>query len=213
MNILDLLRMAPVIPVLTIEDPRTAPPIARALVEGGLPVIEVALRTPLAMEALRLILAEVKEAMPGVGTVTQPAQLAEAKRAGALFAVSPGSTARLAAAAKERGIPYLPGVATVSEAMAMAEQGFTQLKFFPAAAAGGPAFLRAVAQPLPGIQFCPTGGIDSSTAPSYLALPNVLCVGGSWVVPDPAVRARDWGRIRSLASAAVAMRAGMPLID
>ena len=213
MNIDDILRLTPVVPVLTLEDPRLAPSIARALVEGGLPVLEITLRTRSAMDCLRAILAEVKEAIPGVGTVTQPAQFAEAKRAGALFAVSPGGTARLAAASRERGIPWLPGVATVSEAMAMAELGFTHQKFFPAASSGGPGFLRALAQPLPELKFCPTGGVDPSTAPGYLALPNVICVGGSWVVPEPAVRARDWGRIRSLAAAAVAMRAGVPLID
>ena len=213
MSIADILRMAPVVPVLTIEDPRLGPPIARALVAGGLPVIEITLRTPLALEVLRAILREVKEAMPGVGTVTQAAQLAEAKRAGALFAVSPGCTPRLAAAARERNLPFLPGVATVSEAMQAAEAGFTHLKFFPAASAGGPTFLRAVAAPLPDLLFCPTGGIDAASAPAYLALPNVICVGGSWVVPEPAVRARDWSRIRTLAASAAVMRAGLPLID
>jgi 2-dehydro-3-deoxyphosphogluconate aldolase/(4S)-4-hydroxy-2-oxoglutarate aldolase len=162
---------------------------------------------------LRAILNDVKEAMPGVGTVTRAAQLAEAKRAGALFAVSPGCTPRLAAAARERDLPFLPGIATVSEALQAAEAGFSHLKFFPAAAAGGPAFLRAIAQPLPDLLFCPTGGIDASSAPGYLALPNVICVGGSWVVPEPAVRARDWGRIQTLAASAAAMRAGAPLID
>lgn len=213
MNIGEILRLAPVVPVLTIEDPRLAPPIARALVQGGLPVMEITLRTPLALQALRAILAEVKEALPGVGTVTQPAQFAEARRAGALFAVSPGSTDRLALAAREQQIAYLPAVATVSEAMAMAELGYDHLKFFPAAASGGPNFLRAVAQPLPKILFCPTGGVDAASAPGYLALPNVISVGGSWLVPEPAVRARDWNRIRALAAAAVAMRAGIPLID
>ena len=213
MMIEEILRMAPVVPVLTIEDPRLGPPIARALVAGGLPVMEITLRTPLALEVLRAIVGEVKEAMPGVGTVTKAAQLAEAKRAGALFAVSPGFTPRLTAAARERGVAFLPGVATVSEAMQAADAGHTCLKFFPASAAGGPPFLRAVSQPLPDLLFCPTGGIDAASAPGYLALPNVICVGGSWVVPEPAVRARDWGRIQTLAASASVMRAGAPLID
>lgn len=213
MQIGEILRMAPVVPVLTIEDPRLGPPIARALVAGGLPVIEITLRTPLALEVLRAILSEVKEAMPGVGTVTRAAQMAEAKRAGALFAVSPGCTPRLAAAARERAMAFLPGIATVSEALQAAESGFEHLKFFPASAAGGPGFLRAVAQPLPDLLFCPTGGIDAASAPGYLALPNVICVGGSWVVPEPAVRARDWGRIQALAASAAGMRAGVPLVD
>jgi 2-dehydro-3-deoxyphosphogluconate aldolase/(4S)-4-hydroxy-2-oxoglutarate aldolase len=212
MSIGDFLRIAPVVPVLTIEDPALAVPIARALVDGGLPVLEITLRTPLAFEALRAIVEEVKEAMPGVGTVTRPAQLAEAKRAGALFAVSPGCTPRLLAAAQDRGIPYLPAVATVSEAMLLAEQGYEYLKFFPASAAGSTGFLRAVAQPLPGLMFCPTGGVDGASAPGYLALPNVVCVGGSWVVPEPSVRARDWSRIRGLAAEAAAMRK-VPLLD
>jgi 2-dehydro-3-deoxyphosphogluconate aldolase/(4S)-4-hydroxy-2-oxoglutarate aldolase len=212
MSIGDFLRIAPVVPVLTIEDPALAPPIARALVDGGLPVLEITLRTPLAFEALRAIIDEVKDAMPGVGTVTAPAQLAEARRAGALFAVSPGCTPRLLAAAKDRGIPYLPAVATVSEAMVLAEQGYEYLKFFPASAAGSLGFLRAVAQPLPDLMFCPTGGVDAASAPGYLALPNVACVGGSWVVPEPSVRARDWSRIRSLAAEAASMRR-IPLLD
>ena len=212
MSIGDFLRIAPVVPVLTIADPALAPPIARALVDGGLPVLEITLRTPLAFDALRAIIDEVKDAMPGVGTVTQPAQLAEAKRAGALFAVSPGCTPRLLAAAQDRGIPYLPAVATVSEAMVLAEQGYEYLKFFPASAAGSMNFLRAVAQPLPDLMFCPTGGVDGASAPGYLALPNVVCVGGSWIVPEPSVRARDWARIRSLAAEAAAMRT-IPLLD
>lgn len=213
MAIGEILRIAPVIPVLTVSGPRDAVPIARALVEGGLPAIEITLRTAGAMDAVRAILSEVKGALPGVGTVLHPAQLAEARRAGAIFAVSPGATDRLLDAAAERGIAWLPGASTASEAMALAERGHSHVKFFPAAACGGPAFLRAVAQPLPDTMFCPTGGIDAASAPAYLALPNVLCVGGSWVAPGPSVRDRDWGRIRALARQAAGMKTDGDVID
>ncbi len=202
----DFLDLAPVIPVLTLEGAADGVPVARALVAGGLRVLEVTLRTAGALEAVRAIAADVPGVLVGVGTVLETAQLAEARRAGARFAVSPGHTAGLLAAAADSGLPWLPGMSTVSEAMALAERGYRDLKFFPAEPCGGAAFLRALPAPLPGLRFCPTGGIDASKAVEYLALPNVPCVGGSWPVPAAAVRAADWGRIETLARAAAALR-------
>jgi 2-dehydro-3-deoxyphosphogluconate aldolase/(4S)-4-hydroxy-2-oxoglutarate aldolase len=197
---------APVIPVLTIERVADAVPLARALVKGGLPVLEVTLRTPVALDALRAMAAEVPEAMVGAGTVLNAEQLDQAKRAGARFLVSPGCTRALAAAAGASGLPFLPGVQTVSEAMALSEQGFRLMKFFPADQAGGLGWLKAVAAPLAGLSFCPTGGIGADTASSYLALPNVACVGGSWVTPRDAVAAGDWQKIERLAAAAANLK-------
>jgi len=197
---------APVIPVLTVDRASDAAPLARALVNGGLPVIEITLRTAAALEALRRIAAEVPEAIVGAGTVLNAGQLAAAKQAGARFAVSPGCTPALVRAARESGCAYLPGVQTVSEAMALCEQGFRLLKFFPADASGGVGWLKAVAAPLAGIDFCPTGGIDAVTAPVFLALPNVACVGGSWVAPHDAIAAGDWAKIERLAAAAADLR-------
>jgi 2-dehydro-3-deoxyphosphogluconate aldolase/(4S)-4-hydroxy-2-oxoglutarate aldolase len=197
---------APVIPVLTIERVADAVPLARALVKGGLPVLEVTLRTPVALDALRAMAAEVPEAMVGAGTVLNAEQLDQAKRAGARFLVSPGCTRALAAAVGASGLPFLPGVQTVSEAMALSEQGFRLMKFFPADQAGGLGWLKAVAAPLAGLSFCPTGGIGADTASSYLALPNVACVGGSWVTPRDAVAAGDWQKIERLAAAAANLK-------
>jgi len=197
---------APVIPVLTIERVADAVPLARALVKGGLPVLEVTLRTPVALDALRAMAAEVPEAMVGAGTVLNAEQLDQAKRAGARFLVSPGCTRALAAAAGASGLPFLPGVQTVSEAMALSEQGFRLMKFFPADQAGGLGWLKAVAAPLAGLSFCPTGGIGADTASSYLALPNVACVGGSWVTPRDAVAAGDWQKVERLAAAAANLK-------
>jgi len=197
---------APVIPVLTIERVADAVPLARALVKGGLPVLEVTLRTPVALDALRAMSAEVPEAMVGAGTVLNAEQLDQAKRAGARFLVSPGCTRALAAAAGASGLPFLPGVQTVSEAMALSEQGFRLMKFFPADQAGGLGWLKAVAAPLAGLSFCPTGGIGADTASSYLALPNVACVGGSWVTPRDAVAAGDWQKVERLAAAAANLK-------
>ena len=205
-RISDLLNRVPVIPVLTLEGAVDGVPVARALVAGGLSVLEVTLRTTGAMEAVRAIAAEVPDAVVGVGTVARPSQFAEALQAGARFAVSPGFTAGLLAAAIDAGLPYLPGVSTVSEAMALAERGFSHLKFFPAEPCGGAAFLRALLAPLPNLRFCPTGGIDAARAPEYLALTNVPCVGGSWPAPAAAVCAGDWDCIESLARAAAALR-------
>jgi len=197
---------APVIPVLTIERVADAVPLARALVKGGLPVLEITLRTPIAMEALAAIAAEVPEAVVGAGTVLEASQAEQIQRLGARFAVSPGCTAALVAGTRAAGLPFLPGVQTLSEAMALAEQGFRVLKFFPADAAGGVAWLKAVAAPLAGLRFCPTGGIGADTAQSYLSLANVACVGGSWVAPRDAVAAGDWSRIEHLASQAAALK-------
>lgn len=197
---------APVIPVLTIESADTAVPLARALVRGGLPVLEVTLRTEAALQALRRIAEEVPEAIVGAGTVLDPAQLDRVQRAGARFAVSPGCTDALARAALSGGLPFLPGVQTVSEAMALAEFGFRILKFFPADAAGGLTWIKAVGAPLSDLRFCPTGGITAETAPAYLALPNVACVGGSWVAPRVAVATGDWQSVERLAAAASALK-------
>ena len=174
--------------------------------KGGLPVLEITLRTEAALEALRAIVAEVPEAIVGAGTVLNPAQLEQVQRAGARFAVSPGCTAALAAAARSSGLPFLPGVQTVSEAMKLADQGFQLLKFFPADAAGGMTWLQAVGAPLAGLSFCPTGGITAGTAPSYLALANVACVGGSWVAPRVAVATGDWQSVERLAAAASTLK-------
>lgn len=205
-NIGELLALAPVIPVLTLEGVADGVPVARALVAGGLPVLEVTLRTPGALEAARAIADAVPGAVVGVGTVVTPAQFDAARRAGARFAVSPGHTPALLAAAADAGMPYLPGMASVSEAMALAERGYRALKFFPAESCGGVGFLRALQAPLPELRFCPTGGIDSAKAEAYLALPNVPCVGGSWPVPAAAVRADNWDRIEALARAAASLR-------
>lgn len=197
---------APVIPVLTIETQETAIPLARALVRGGLPVLEITLRTKIALEALRRIVAEVPEAIVGAGTVLDPKQLDQVQRAGGRFAVSPGCTDVLARAARSAGLPFLPGVQTVSEAMALADLGFEVLKFFPADAAGGLTWIKAVGAPLSGLRFCPTGGITAETAPAYLALPNVACVGGSWVAPRVAVATGDWQSVERLAAAASSLK-------
>ena len=206
MEIAAIAARAPVIPVLTIERTADAVPLARALVKGGLPVLEVTLRTAVAVEALRAIAAEVPEAVPGAGTLLEPRQVDEVRRAGATFAVSPGCTAQLVTAAKAAGLPFLPGIQTVSEAMALAELGFRLMKFFPAGAAGGLVWLKAVAAPLAGLRFCPTGGIDAESASRYLALGNVACVGGSWMAPRDAVASGDWRRVERLAAAAAALK-------
>jgi len=197
---------APVIPVLTIERLADAVPLARSLVKGGLPVLEITFRTGVAVEALAAIARAVPEAIVGAGTVLDERQLRQAIDAGAQFGVSPGCTAALAQAVTASGLPFLPGVQTVSEALAAREHGFSLLKFFPADTAGGTGWLKAVAAPLAGLRFCPTGGIGLSTAPAYLALANVACVGGSWVAPRDAVAAGDWSRIEHLASQAAALK-------
>jgi 2-dehydro-3-deoxyphosphogluconate aldolase/(4S)-4-hydroxy-2-oxoglutarate aldolase len=202
MEIAAIVALAPVIPVLTVERVVDAVPLAKALVKGGLPVLEITFRTPAAPDALKAIAMEVPEATVGAGTVLDESQLDQAQRAGARFAVSPGCTAALAKSAREAAIPFLPGVQTVSEAMALAEQGFRLLKFFPAEAAGGVDWLKAVGAPLAGLRFCPTGGIGAGNAPEYLGLPNVACVGGSWVAPRSAVASADWAQVERLAAEA-----------
>lgn len=202
----DLFALAPVVPVVVIDDADTAVPLARALVRGGLPAIEVTLRTEAGLPAIERIAAEVPEAVVGAGTVTTPEQAAAAAEAGSAFLVSPGCTDRLRGAMADTGVPFLPGVATASEAMALLEQGVDALKFFPAEAAGGRAYLKSLSGPLPQVRFCPTGGITPASAPEYLALPNVGCVGGTWLTPREAVEAGDWSRIESLAKEAAALR-------
>lgn len=201
-----LLALAPVIPVLTIRDAATAVPLARALVAGGLPVIEVTLRTPAALDAIRAIARDVPDAVVGAGTITRVEDIQAATAAGSRFLVSPGTPPVLAEALAGVPVPVLPGSATVTEAMALSARGFTALKFFPAEPSGGAAFLKSLSGPLPGLVFCPTGGIDAAKAPSYLALANVGAVGGSWIVPDDALASGDFGRITALARAARALR-------
>lgn len=197
-------RLAPVVPVLVIEDAAKASPLARALVAGGLPALEVTLRTPAALEAIRAM-AEVPGGIVGAGTLLTPADVRAAKAAGAMFGVSPGATDRLIAACEDDGLPLLPGAATASEIMALLERGFTVQKFFPAEQAGGAAYLRAIGAPIPQVSFCPTGGIGLKTAPDYLALKNILCVGGSWVAPKEALARGDWAAVEALAREAAAL--------
>ncbi len=203
-----ILRESPVIPVVTIADAAHAVPLARALLEGGIAVVEVTLRTPAATEAIRRIRAEVPSIVPGAGTVLSPARLEQVEKLDVAFAVSPGATARLLEAARASPVPLLPGVATASEAMTVLESGFTLAKLFPAEPAGGVALLKALAGPLPELRFCPMGGIDAGNAAAYLALSNVLCVGGSWLAPSDAIAAGDWRRITALARAASELRGG-----
>ena len=197
-----LLSLVPVVPVVVLDDLDHAVPVARALVAGGLPVIELTLRTPVALDAIAAIADEVPEILVGAGTITSPELVGHAVEAGAQFLVSPGTTPSLLQEMAGSGIPFLPGTATVSEAMAVLEAGFAEMKFFPAEASGGAAYLRSLASPLPAARFCPTGGITAATAPSYLALPNVGCVGGSWLTPSDALAARDWDRVTALAAEA-----------
>ncbi|GGS20890.1 bifunctional 4-hydroxy-2-oxoglutarate aldolase/2-dehydro-3-deoxy-phosphogluconate aldolase [Streptomyces griseoviridis] len=201
-----VLDLAPVVPVVVVGDVADAVPLARALVAGGLPAIEVTLRTPAALGAIAAIAAEVPEAVVGAGTVITPAQVDEAVAAGARFLVSPGWTDTLLTAMRASGVPFLPGVSTTSEVVALLERGVREMKFFPAEAAGGTAYLKALASPLPQARFCPTGGIGPGSAPEYLALPNVGCVGGSWMLPADAVAGRDWGRVEELAREAAGLR-------
>jgi 2-dehydro-3-deoxyphosphogluconate aldolase/(4S)-4-hydroxy-2-oxoglutarate aldolase len=199
------LSLSPVIPVLVLDDLEAARPLAEALVGGGLPVLEVTLRTP---NALRIIteMARVQGAIVGSGTVRSPLQMEHSVDSGAQFMVSPGASPRLLEAAEEYAIPLLPGIGTPTEAMTAAEHGYTFLKFFPAEALGGADVLKAYASPLTDIKFCPTGGITMEKARTYLGLPNVICVGGSWVMPADALAAKDYRRIETLAREAAALR-------
>lgn len=198
--------LAPVIPVVTIEDGAAAVPLARALVEAGLPVVEVTLRTSAALRAIETIARNVPGAVVAAGTVIRPGQIEQVIDAGAKFIVTPGTSPGMADALAEAAVPVMPACATVSDALHLLELGFDLLKFFPAGASGGTAWLKAVAAPVPDVRFCPTGGIDAAGAPDYLACPNVVCVGGSWMVPKGAVAAGDWDRIGRLAREAAALR-------
>ena len=201
-TLLAILRLQPVVPVLTIEDASAAVPLARALVAGGLKAIEITLRTPAALDAIRAVADEVEGAVAGAGTILDPDQFAEAESAGARFIVSPGTTQELLDAARGSDVPFLPGAATASEVMALREEGYTVLKFFPAEQAGGAAYLKSLSSPLAGITFCPTGGISPENARDYLSLPNVACVGGSWLAPKEMLAAGDWKGITALAAEA-----------
>jgi len=197
-----LLDVVPVMPVVVVDRVADAVPLARALVAGGLPAIELTLRTPAALDAIRAIAAEVPGILVGAGTITAPAQADAAARAGARFLVSPGATPSLLSAMTGTGLPFLPGTQTVSEVLTVLEAGHTEMKFFPAEAAGGTGWLSSVAAPVPAARFCPTGGITRGTARSYLSLPNVGCVGGSWITPKKLVDAGDWGQVTTLAAEA-----------
>ncbi|WP_327356505.1 bifunctional 4-hydroxy-2-oxoglutarate aldolase/2-dehydro-3-deoxy-phosphogluconate aldolase [Streptomyces sp. NBC_01304] len=201
-----VLDLAPVVPVVVVEELSDAVPLARALVAGGLPAIEVTLRTPAALDAIRAIAAEVPDAVVGAGTVISPVNVEESVAAGARFLVSPGWTDQLLDSMKGSGVPFLPGVSTTSEVVALLERGVREMKFFPAEAAGGTAYLKSLGGPLPQARFCPTGGIRLASAPSYLALKNVGCVGGSWMLPGDAIAAKDWARVEKLAREAAALR-------
>jgi 2-dehydro-3-deoxyphosphogluconate aldolase / (4S)-4-hydroxy-2-oxoglutarate aldolase len=201
-----VLHASPVIPVVVLEEAKHAIALARALVAGGVPAIEVTLRTRAALDVVRAIAGEVEGAIVGIGTARRPQDLVDAEKAGARFAVSPGSTPALIAAAKDSALPWLPGAATASEVMTLAEAGFAYQKFFPAEAAGGVVALRSLHGPLPDVRFCATGGIGVHNARDYLAAPNVSCVGGSWLTPVKLIEAGNWGAIEQLAREAVVLR-------
>ncbi|MEX0404117.1 2-dehydro-3-deoxy-phosphogluconate aldolase [Aquibium sp. LZ166] len=207
-KLLPLMTGQPVIPVLKIARAADAAPLARALARGGLPAVEITLRTREAIDAIRIAAAEVPEAIVGAGTILTPRQYDQATAAGARFVVSPGMTQELLDAARASDVPLLPAAITPSEIMAAMEEGYSLLKFFPAEQAGGAAFLKALASPLAGVRFCPTGGITAANAGDYLRLPNVICVGGSWVAPDELVDAGNWDAIEELARQAVAAARG-----
>lgn len=202
-----ILSQTPVIPVLTFAEVRAGVETAKALRDGGLTVLEVTMRTPRALEALKAIVDEVDGVTVGAGTVLEPVHVEQAIDAGAAFLVSPGASSRLLGAGSEAPVPFMPGVSTASEAMQLAERGATFAKFFPAGPAGGPAFLKALVAPLPELHFVPTGGIDLGNAQEYLSLRNVACVGGSWVAPQEAIDAGDWARVTALAREASALKA------
>ena len=205
-NTLELAGHGPVIPVIVIQRLQDAVPMAQALLAGGVRVLEVTMRTPVALAAIEAIARAVPGAIVGAGTIRSAADARAAKDAGSLFGVSPGYSAEVGAACRDAGLPLLPGVATASEVMAAQADGLSFLKFFPATAAGGIPMLKALAGPFPDISFCPTGGITPETAPQFLALPNVRVCGGSWLTPADAVASGDWARITQLAKAASALR-------
>ncbi|PWE57402.1 keto-deoxy-phosphogluconate aldolase [Metarhizobium album] len=205
-KLLSILKLQPVVPVLIVEDAASAVPLARALVAGGLKAIEITMRTPAALDAVRAVAAEVEGAAVGAGTILNAAHFEAAVAAGSTFVVSPGTTQELLDAARHSDVPLLPGAATASEVMALREEGYKVLKFFPAEQAGGAAYLKSLSSPLAGTFFCPTGGISLKNARDYLSLPNVVCVGGSWVAPKEMVAAGDWAGITRLAAEAAALK-------
>jgi 2-dehydro-3-deoxyphosphogluconate aldolase/(4S)-4-hydroxy-2-oxoglutarate aldolase len=205
-NVLQIMRTGPVIPVIVVERAEHAVPLAKALVAGGVRVLELTLRTPVALAAIEAIAQQVEGAIVGVGTITRPEDFDLSKKAGAVFGVSPGLTPALVAAAANSGLPLLPGVMTPSDVIAARAAGFTELKLFPAQQAGGIGMLKALGGPFPDLTFCPTGGVTPATAPDFLALPNVACVGGSWLTPRDAVAAGDWARVTELARQAAGLR-------
>jgi 2-dehydro-3-deoxyphosphogluconate aldolase/(4S)-4-hydroxy-2-oxoglutarate aldolase len=202
----EILEAAPVVPVLVIEDVKDAVPLARALVKGGLPVLEITLRTKTALDCIRAIIAEVEGAIVGAGTVLDGKKLKETEHIGCKFAVSPGATQKLLDAAADSIVPLLPGSATASECMALIERGYRFQKFFPAEPSGGAAYLSSLASPLPQVLFCPTGGITLETAPRYLKTANVITVGGSWMATKKMVQAKDWTQIETLSREAAGLR-------
>jgi 2-dehydro-3-deoxyphosphogluconate aldolase/(4S)-4-hydroxy-2-oxoglutarate aldolase len=208
LNIDDVMGLAPVIPVVALDDAADAVPLARALVAGGLPAIEITLRTPAALEAVRRIAAEVPDAVVGAGAGVAAGPAEAAAAAGARFLVSPGATPALLDGLEAAGLPFLAGTATPSDVVALLERGITAAKLFPAEVAGGPALLRALAGPFATMRFCPTGGIDAARAPAYLELSNVVCVGGSWMVTPAAVAAGDWAAVQDAAAGAAALGGG-----
>ena len=201
----EICRLAPVVPVLVIDDLSHAKKLAEALVAGGLPALEVTLRTPVALDAIRAM-AEVPGGVVGAGTLLTPADVKAAKAAGAMFGVSPGATQRLLDACAECELPLLPGAATATEVMLLLEMGYTVQKFFPAEQSGGAGYLKSIGSPIPQVAFCPTGGISLKNARDYLGLPNILCVGGSWVAPKDVMQRGDWAAITTLAIEACALR-------
>ena len=205
-TLLAILKAQPVVPVLIVDDAKSAVPLARALVAGGLKAIEITMRTPAALDAVKAVAAEVEGANVGAGTILSAKDFDAAVKAGSTFIVSPGATRGVLEAAKGSGGPLLPGAATASEVMALREEGLEVMKFFPAEQAGGAAYLKALSSPLAGTLFCPTGGISLKNAKDYLSLPNVVCVGGSWVAPKELVAAGDWAGITRLASEAAALK-------
>jgi 2-dehydro-3-deoxyphosphogluconate aldolase/(4S)-4-hydroxy-2-oxoglutarate aldolase len=207
MDLLDIARIGPVIPVIQLRHLDDAVPLAQALLAGGLRVLEVTLRTPVALPAMRAIVDALPQVIVGAGTIRSTVEARAARDAGCRFGVSPGYSERIARTCADIGLPLMPGVATPSEVLAASSAGHRLLKFFPAAAAGGVAMLEALAGPFPDVMFCPTGGIDAASAPAYLALPNVAVCGGSWLTPIDAVEAGDWMRITALAREAAGMRA------
>ncbi|WP_170446886.1 bifunctional 4-hydroxy-2-oxoglutarate aldolase/2-dehydro-3-deoxy-phosphogluconate aldolase [Ruegeria arenilitoris] len=200
----EICALAPIVPVLVVDDSAHARPLAEALVAGGLPALEVTLRTPAALDAIRAMV-QVPGGVVGAGTLVTPDDVRAAKEAGAQFGVSPGATDALIAACEAEGLPLLPGAATATEAMRLLEQGYDMLKFFPAEASGGAPALKAIGAPLPQITFCPTGGVSPANARDYLSLPNVICAGGSWVAPKQMVAQGDWAGIEALAREAAAL--------